>query len=313
MPRRLRLHVPGAFFHVTLRGNHRNAIFEQPGDRLTIERLVAESIALFDARVHAYCWMTNHVHLLLQTGAAPLGKIMQRIAARYARIVQARSPTTGHLFERRYFAVLVDADAYLLRLVRYIHHNPVRAGLVDCLDDYPWSSHQAYLGLCEKPWLTTDFCLSLFDGSLGIARQAYARFMVDHVETRSDFGALVNPNDDRILGSNAFMLAVAGTPAPTRAKRTLDGLLRDICCDYGLDPADLAASGKDRRCCEARAIVTRLAIEDKLASIAELARRFHRDESSLRKSLRRHTVAKCPNARTGTGVISSRKTPRPPD
>jgi len=110
-------------------------------------------------RVHAYCWMTNHVHLLMQVSEVTLGRAMQRIASRYARAVQKRRGTTGHLFERRHRAILIDADSYLLELIRYIHLNPVRARIVTDPADYPWSGHRAYLGLENTCWLTADFGL----------------------------------------------------------------------------------------------------------------------------------------------------------
>ena len=112
MPRPPRIHVGGGFYHVTLRGNHAQPIFFQPADRVTLESIVADTIPRCGARVHAYCWMTNHIHLLVQVGEIPLGRVILRIASRYARTVQARLYTTGHLFERRYHSVLVDADAY---------------------------------------------------------------------------------------------------------------------------------------------------------------------------------------------------------
>ena len=146
MPRYPRLHVPGAFAHVTLRGNHRQDIFFSAADRELFNQLVGEVIECCGARLHAYCLMTNHVHLLIQVGDVPLGRIMLRIASRYARTIQQRFYTTGHLFERRYHSILVDADECLLELLRYIHLNPVRAGMVDNIAAYPWSSHHAYVG-----------------------------------------------------------------------------------------------------------------------------------------------------------------------
>ena len=146
MARRLRLHVPGGFYHVTLRGNHRAPIFFRSADRDLWERFLADSLERFGARLHAYCWMTNHVHMVIQVSEFPLGRIILRTASAYARTVQLRLETTGHLFERRYHAVLVDADAYLLTLLRYIHLNPVNGGLTRDPDAYRWSSHHAYTG-----------------------------------------------------------------------------------------------------------------------------------------------------------------------
>ncbi|MES1192275.1 MAG: transposase [Steroidobacter sp.] len=85
MPRKPRIHVPGAFYHVTLRGNHSQDIFFSPNDRWMLNQIVAEVLDRFHARLHAYCWMTNHVHLLIQVGDTPLGRLMLRIASRYAR------------------------------------------------------------------------------------------------------------------------------------------------------------------------------------------------------------------------------------
>jgi REP element-mobilizing transposase RayT len=137
--------------HVILRGNHREPIFYCAADRDGFAALVGEVIERFRMCVHAYCWMTNHVHLLMQVNEVPLGQAMQRIASRYARSVQKRRTTTGHLFERRHRAILIDADSYLLELIRYIHLNPVRAHIVADPADFHWSGHRAYLGLETTP------------------------------------------------------------------------------------------------------------------------------------------------------------------
>ena len=111
MPRLPRLHVPNGFYHAVLRGNHREALFDAAADRQVLNDIVADVINRFGARVHAFCWMSNHLHALLQIADRPLGEIMQRIAMRYARHRHKTLRTTGHLFERRYRATLVDTDA----------------------------------------------------------------------------------------------------------------------------------------------------------------------------------------------------------
>jgi putative transposase len=175
MPRPLRIHVAGAFYHVTMRGNHRQNIFFSPADRRLFDDITAEVLERFAARLHAYCWMTNHVHMLIQVSDAPLGKLMLRIAGRFARTVQRHLHTTGHLFEKRYHPILVDADRYLLELLRYIHLNPVRAHMVEHPSDYPWSSHRVYLGALDQPWVTTNFALGMFYAQRDQAIAAYQR------------------------------------------------------------------------------------------------------------------------------------------
>src|SRR5882724_7664036 len=154
MPRLPRLHAPGAFYHVILRGNHREALFGSHHDRVALNNIVAAALERQQARLHIFCWMTNHLHALVQIGEAPLAVLMHRIARPYARYRQRQLRTTGHLFERRYKAWLVDADMYFVALLRYIHLNPVKARMVATVDECPWSSHSAYAGTATLPWLT---------------------------------------------------------------------------------------------------------------------------------------------------------------
>ena len=162
MPRRLRIHLANGFYHVTLLGNHQQAIFHTVQDRQLLNVIVAESIERHAAQVHAYCWMTNHLHLLVRVSDEPLGHVMRLIASKYAKAFQRKLDTSGHLFERRYFARLIDGDAYLMAVLRYIHLNPVAAGLTPSAAEYPWSSHHAYGGGSAESWLTMDFVLALF-------------------------------------------------------------------------------------------------------------------------------------------------------
>lgn len=110
MPRPPRLHITGAHYHVILRGNHREPLFDHPADRQKLNDIVADVLTRTAARLHAFCWMTNHLHVLIQTSDLPLGKTMQRIAVRYSRYRHRSLRTGGHFFERRYKAKLVDVE-----------------------------------------------------------------------------------------------------------------------------------------------------------------------------------------------------------
>ena len=158
MARKPRVHYPTALYHVILRGNGGQEIFFNQEDRFRFYLLLQEGIERYGHRIHAFCLMTNHIHLAIQVGDIALPRIIQNIAFRYTRWVNWRQGRTGHLFQGRYKAVLVDADSYLLGLTRYIHLNPVRSGIVREPENYPWSGHGVYLGLEVIPWLTTDWC-----------------------------------------------------------------------------------------------------------------------------------------------------------
>lgn len=287
MPRPLRIHVPGAFHHVTLRGNHRQDIFFTAADREIFYDLLEEIIGRFGARLHAYCLMTNHVHLLIQVGDAPLGKSMLRIASRYARTLQRRFQTTGHLFERRYHTVLVDVDTYLLELLRYIHLNPVRAGMVECVDDYPWSSHHSYLGSQTQPWVTTDFALRMFHVKRERAIAAYRCFIDERGSTASPLRDC-NPNDARVLGDDRFLARLLNDSWRPRSRKTLNELIDEACQRFSVTVQSLQSPSRQRQITRARAWIAYQAINLRIASLAQVARTFNRNEASLRESVKVH-------------------------
>jgi putative transposase len=281
MPRRLRIHAPGAFYHVTLRGNHCQEIFFRAEDRELLNHIVAETVTRYGARVHAYCWMTNHIHLLVQVGEVRLGRIMLRIASWYARMVQRRLETTGHLFERRHYPILVDADEYLLALLRYIHLNPVAAKLVASAADYPWSSHHAYIGRRDEPWVTTDFALRMFHAERDPAVASYLRFLQEPQQEQSLFDEL-NENDARILGSDDFMARLLGRAARPQSRTTLDELIAEACDRFSVSLDDLESSSRRRCVTSVRAWIAQQAIAQHIASVSDIARRLKRDESTVR-------------------------------
>ncbi|HMN44989.1 MAG TPA: transposase [Povalibacter sp.] len=287
MPRPLRLHVPGAFYHVTLRGNHRQNIFFKPADRDLFNEIAAEVIERFTTRLHAYCLMTNHVHLLIQVGEVPLGRLMLRIAGRYARAIQRQLHTTGHLFEKRYHPVIVDADEYLLELLRYIHLNPLRARMVDAAEAYRWSSHHAYLGTRTEPWVTTDFALSMFHSNRAQAVAAYDRFVGECPDVHSPLNEC-NVNDRRILGSDEFAGKLLGDAWQAKSRKTLHELMDDAAHKFSISHESLLSPSRQRHLSKARAWVAYEAISLRIASLSQVARLLQRDESSLRAAIQRY-------------------------
>ena len=292
MPRPPRLHVEGGFYHVILRGNHREPIFFGAADRDRFAELVGEVIERFRMRVHAYCWMTNHVHLLMQVSEVPLGQAMQRIASRYARTLQHDRATTGHLFERRHRAILIDADSYLLELIRYIHLNPVRGRVVADPADYHWSGHRAYLGLYSHPWLTTSFGLSLLDREASTAREAYSRFVYAGIGGSHDTSLACGRSDDRrLLADDRFIANLKPSWRP-RDYHTVEQVIAALCLEHGLEPAELLRSGRRRRPALVRALVVHHAIERRIATLSALARHFGRSASTLGETLERYRRAR---------------------
>ena len=181
MARKTRIHYPGAVYHVMQRGNGGQTIFFSEEDRCRFLLLFQEATERFHCKVHAFCLLDNHLHLAIQVADVPLSKIMQNLSFRYTSWVNKKQRRAGHLFQGRYKAVLVEKDSYLLELVRYIHLNPVRAGIVGGPADYPWSGHRAYMGEEKIPWLTTEWVLEQFGEDLGTARRCYGQFVLEGV------------------------------------------------------------------------------------------------------------------------------------
>jgi REP element-mobilizing transposase RayT len=288
MPRPLRIHVPGAIYHVTLRGNHREDIFFCADDRALLSAIIAEALERFQARLHAYCFMTNHIHALIQVSDVPLSRLMMRIAGLYARRVQKGLGTTGHLFEKRYYPVLVDADEYLLELLRYIHLNPVRAHLVASADEYPWTSHHAYLDRRDEPWVHTEFAWRMFAADRERAVAAYRRFVTNSGSSVSSPLLDCNHNDRRILGSDDFAARLLGRAWRPRSRKSLDQLISEACSLFAVTQDGLRSCCRAQVLVKARAWVAHQALCERICSLAEVARRFDRDESSLRHGVRAH-------------------------
>jgi REP element-mobilizing transposase RayT len=157
MSRPLRIEFPGAVYHVTSRGDRREPIYRDDADRLAHLDVLAQAMDRFDAQMLAYCLMGNHFHLVLHTRSANLSRLMRHVNGVYTQRFNRRHGLAGHLFQGRFKAILVDRDAYLLALCRYVERNPVAAGLADEPGSWPWSSCRAHLGQVEAPpWLDTD-------------------------------------------------------------------------------------------------------------------------------------------------------------
>jgi putative transposase len=288
MPRRLRIHLPGGFYHVTLRGNHQQDIFVCEGDRHLLNTIVARAIEKFGARLHAYCWMRNHIHLLLQVGAESLARPMRQIAAEFARAMQAKLATTGHFFERRYHATLVDVDSYFLELIRYIHLNPVRARVVTAPVHFRWSSHHVYLGTQSEPWVTTDFVLSMFGKTRAEALRAYRAFLAIAGAECWEPSVIRVGRDQAVLGSDTFLKQVGATVFVAKNRQTLAELIAEACQRFGIEADALAAPARDKSLSWVRAWIAHQSISRHIACLATVARALARDESTLREAMRRY-------------------------
>jgi putative transposase len=233
--------------------------------------------------------MSNHVHLAIQVADIPLSRIIQNLSFRYTRWVNWRQSRSGHLFQGRYKAVLVDADAYLLELIRYIHLNPVRAGLVKEPEEHPWSGHRAYLGLEVIPWLTTDWVLSQFSERESSARRAYGRFIQDGKKEsyRKEYH-VGSGTDSRILGDDQFVDRVLEKEEKRARRRvSLDRIIREVCKSFSLEEGELLVSGRDHRLSRSRGMAAWLVMEYGIGTLGQLSKRTGREITTLSSAAKR--------------------------
>ncbi|MGV7208623.1 transposase [Oxalobacteraceae bacterium A2-2] len=214
MTRPLRLQFPGALYHVTARGDRRLAIYGDELDRVRWLDILGHVCHRHHFIVYSYCQMSNHFHLLVETPEANLARGMQHLNGAYTRHFNRRHGLAGHLFQGRYHAVLVQKQRYLLALCRYIALNPLRAGMVEAAEQWPWSSHALLLRrLPCPPWLDSGWLLSQFDGIGSAALQRYAEFVRGGVGLPSP---LYDTRHQVLLGDEGF---VASYRKPDRAQQ----------------------------------------------------------------------------------------------
>lgn len=203
MARPLRLEFPGALYHVTSRGDGREDIYRAPGDRRLFLDVLGGVWRRYHWTIHAYCLMSNHYHLVVETPQPNLAKGMRELNGVYTQRFNRLYQRVGHVFQGRYKAILVQKEAYFLELARYVVLNPVRAGMVDSVEAYPWSSYRAMIGEVVAPeWLERRATLAAFADTESEAVAHYRRFVAEGANQPSLWEQL---KQQVFLGSEAFV------------------------------------------------------------------------------------------------------------
>jgi putative transposase len=320
MPRRSRIDAAGALHHIIARGIDRCDIFRDNTDRDNFLDRLGGIIAETKTSCLAWALIPNHFHLLLRTGAVPVATVMRRLLTGYAVSHNRRHRRSGHLFQNRYKSILCQEDAYLLELVRYIHLNPLRAGIVKdikALDKYPFSGHSAIMRKVMRQWQDVDWVLKLYDDRPWMGRRRYRAFVEKGVSQgrRSDLmgGGLIRSSggwagvkakrkakvfeksDERILGDGDFVEQVLVAAQEQMEKRyrlaaegyDLDTIGSKVCDMMDVEASSLWAPGKERKRVEARSVLCYWAVRDLGTNMAELSRRLRLSISGVSLSVKR--------------------------
>jgi REP-associated tyrosine transposase len=233
MARAWRIEFDGALYHILSRGNEQQEIFRDDIDRRLFLETVGEMSDRFEMDAFAYVLMDNHYHILLKTNRSNLSKGMQWLGATYTRRFNLRHARSGHLFQGRFKSIIVQNDAYALRLSCYIHRNPVRAGIVERLIDYRWSSYRTYAyGYKSPPWLSTKLILTQIksENQHRAYREKVQRYAKEEKRLWEDL------RHGMILGTMAFVRSIRSTYMPASPHKEIpqQRKLRNE-----IDPSDL--------------------------------------------------------------------------
>ncbi|MDA8099424.1 MAG: transposase [Nitrospiraceae bacterium] len=293
MARKPRIEFSGAFYHVIVRGNQKQRIFKDTADFQKYLLILTVYKNRMGSRIYAYVLMNNHIHLLIETGDIPLSKVMQGINQSYTLYFNRRYRTVGHLFQGRYKAILCDREAYLLGLVQYIHRNPLRAGIADRLDGYPWSSHHAYSGKKNPLGLVdTDHVLRLFSENRSRARRKYREFMAEG--DAYDKNDVYTSIDQRLKGDDEFVDRILqlekDAAKPWHRRPALDAIAAAIKQRHQVTLADMRSMRKSQPISWARKVFSILA-HDKGYKAVEIGRYLDKDPSKLTTYLRERGVS----------------------
>ena len=278
MPRRPRLDFPGAFHHVIARGVDRRDIFLDDADRVAYCDQLSRVFLDDGATCLAWALMPNHVHLVVRTGARPLARVMHRVGGCYGRYFNDRHGRVGYLFQGRYHAIAIADDAYLMTLMRYVHANPLRAGLVASVDDlerYRWTGHAALVGFASAaPFHDTRNALRLFDENEAIARAAVRALMRCSDEALDALPEIDGAKSDPVA-------ALVESPCEVDPAVALSNLIARVCAIQRIPEAELRRGSRNRPVSLARATIAYLAFHDLGISLAEVARQLGVSRQSL--------------------------------
>ena len=320
MPRKSRIDAPGALHHIIVRGIERRLIFRDDDDRNQFLERLGKLLKETHTPCLAWALIPNHFHLLLKTGQVPIATLMRRLLTWYAVYFNHRHRRHGHLFQNRYKSILCEEEAYLLELVRYIHLNPLRAGILkglELLEKYIFSGHSVLLGKVDRDWQDAKGVLGQYGDRLGVARRRYRDFVEEGASQgrRPDLvgGGLIRSHggwagvmamrrgkgnergDERILGGGDFVEEVLAAAEEGMERRyrlkaagyDLDKVILRVCGLLGLKRGEMEREGKERERVAGRSLVCYWAVREAGLSMVEVSRRLRLSLSGVSQSVRR--------------------------
>jgi putative transposase len=321
MPRQARLDAPGTLHHVIIRGIEKKRIVDDKYDRVNCVTRMGDLAQETETSIYAWSLMTNHIHILLKSGQQGLSHFMRRFLTGYAVSYNLRHRRHGHLFQNRYKSIICDEDVYFQELVRYIHLNPLRDGIVKNmseLDRHPWCGHSVIMGRKKCEWQDRTYVLGWFGTGEGAAKRRYRRYVSKGIEEgrREDLvgGGLIRSlggwsqvlslraskdqvlSDERILGSGEFVERIMNEADPkiryhvsiNERRIHADKTIRKMCEKEDINIEELKGGSRRGIICQIRAQLAIDLVRDHGLTLAEAGRQLGVSTSAISKILDRN-------------------------
>jgi REP element-mobilizing transposase RayT len=322
MPRQARLDAPGTLHHVIIRGIEKRKIVNGDADREEFVDRVGKNAQKSETKIYAWALMTNHAHMLIRSGPKGIFPFMHKLLTGYAIRYNQKHHRHGHLFQNRYKSIVCEEDSYFQELVRYIHLNPLRAGLTESLsqlDRYPWSGHSAIMGRAERVWQDVDFVLSWFGSRTRDARRGYRTFMGDGASQgrRAELvgGGLIRSlggwsevismrkhgeksiADERILGGSEFAgrlikeadQSLRGQVLPETRKERAQQIMLRMCQDEGVRVEEMRRGSTRRLVSKLRGKIAIVLVVEEGMTMADTARLLGVTTPAISNAIRKLT------------------------
>jgi len=277
MARRPRLIAPGLLYHVIARGNQKRKTFLDGRDYQAYLERMGRYRRRYGYTIHAYCLMPNHVHLLIESSEQPLGKFMQGLQQTYSQYFNLRYRKIGHVFQGRYKAIVCQQDEYLLELIRYIHLNPVRAGMVKSPEGYLYSGHRAYVDGKTTETIDPLKVLELLGGKAGYRKFIRGGLGEGHNEKYYEV------EDQRFLGEEGFGEKLREEEAEPRTKqrKPLEVIVKKLGQELKVGTTELVSSDRSWGVSKARTMIAHVLVRRQGYGLGEVARYFGRDTATI--------------------------------
>jgi REP element-mobilizing transposase RayT len=320
MPRQARLDYPGTMHHVMIRGIEKKKIIKDEMDSRDLVERMGNLSKETGTQIYAWALLSNHAHILLRSGAKGLSNYMRRLLTGYAAAFNRRHRRHGTLFQNRYKSIVCEEEPYFLELVRYIHLNPLRAGVVksmERLDKYPYGGHACMMGNVKHTWQKSEEVMAYFGKRIPMARKAYRQFVQEGIKLGRQpmlvGGGLIRSqggwanvisrrrqgdkelSDERILGSGEFIDRILMQAeqqlkdqfsARERTKKVAQAI-KSICKKWGVKPDELKAGGRRGYLTKARSEIIQVLVQKHGVPMASVAREIGVTTAAVSMCLRR--------------------------